>query len=235
MSHDYLSHRLVILDADGTVVDAFHAMELAFAQHDMDIGDLERFQKRRKLFKYLGGLREFPKNLRKQFGKQNRKLLLESLTEIYRAEARLYPGFADLVNRLIATPDIRVGIVSRNITHEPEETFRQLFQRQGVDLAGLDFLHCLPLREEKQASFKRLRQDWRVNPARAYACGDEFRDYAAATAAGMHPFIAAYGFEDYDRLTGAFEVPHEVISRTPAELIGRLCHALDIDPAGSVG
>ena len=47
--------RLVIFNADGTTIDAFHAIELAFLQHGMDIGDIDRFQKRRKLFKFLAG------------------------------------------------------------------------------------------------------------------------------------------------------------------------------------
>jgi len=224
----YSADKLVILDADGTLVDAFHAMEMAFALHEMDIGDLERFQKRRKLFKYLGGLREFPKNLRKQFGKQSRKRLLDSLTDIYREEARLYPGFTALLNVLIASPHIRVGIVSRNITHEPEETFRLLLARHGIDTRGLDFIRCLPLREEKRETFKAIRRELAINPACCFVCGDEFRDYAAATGAGMHPFIASYGFEDYERLSAGFNVPEEVISRTPVALIERLCHALDL-------
>ncbi len=66
------THRLVIFDADGTTIDAFHAIKLAFQHCGMDIGDLERFQRRRKLFKFLGGLKEFPKNLHNQFGKQSR-------------------------------------------------------------------------------------------------------------------------------------------------------------------
>ena len=44
------SERLVIFDLDGTTVDAFHAIESAFLRHGMDIGDIDRFQKRRKLF-----------------------------------------------------------------------------------------------------------------------------------------------------------------------------------------
>ena len=75
--------RLIIIDADGTVIDAFSAIDIAFARHGMDIGDLDRFQKRRNLFKYLGGLKEFPRNLAKHFGKQGRKGLLATLTEIY--------------------------------------------------------------------------------------------------------------------------------------------------------
>lgn len=94
--------RLVIFDADGTTVDAFHAIQLTFLRHGMDIGDLERFQKRRKLFKYLGGLREFPTNLRRQFGKQSRKRLLATLTDVYREEARLYLGIDSLLGTLLA-------------------------------------------------------------------------------------------------------------------------------------
>ena len=38
---------LVILDADGTTIDAFGAINRTFARHGMNLGDLERFQKRR--------------------------------------------------------------------------------------------------------------------------------------------------------------------------------------------
>ena len=60
--------------------------------------------------------------------------------------------------------------------------------------------------------------------------GDEYRDYTAAIMAGMHPFVVSYGFEDYDRLVGNFSIPREVISKTPRELMERVCHALDLDP-----
>jgi len=222
------SDRLVILDADGTLIDAFHAVEVAFARHEMDIGDLERFQKRRKLLKYLGGLREFPKNLRRQFGKQNRKLLIDTLTDVYRQEAQLYPGMADLLRRLIAAPNVRVGIVTRNITLEPLVTIKQLLVRHDVDLGALDFVSCLPLSEEKLARFREIRARFDINPARGYVCGDEYRDYAAAVGAGLHPLIASYGFEDHQRLRDDFDVPEELLSSTPQALVARLCHALDL-------
>lgn len=221
--------RLVILDADGTLVDAFPAIGAAFARHGMAIGDLERFQKRRKLLKYLGGLREFPRNLRRQLGKQNRARLLDTLTEVYRGEARLYPGMAALLRRLVAAPDVRVGIVTRNVTHEPAESLRQLLARHGIDAAGLDFLDCVPLKETKLQPFRSIRALFGINPARAHACGDEYRDYLAAVGAGLHPHVAAYGFEDHDRLRDDYGVPEELLARTPAELAARLCHALDLD------
>ena len=94
-SHD----RLVILDADGTTVDAFSAIDRTFARHDMDIGPLARFQKRRNVFKYLGGFKEFPRNLRKQLAGQKRSRLIATLTQVYREEARLYEGMAALMDR----------------------------------------------------------------------------------------------------------------------------------------
>jgi phosphoglycolate phosphatase len=226
--------KLVIFDADGTLVDTFQAVEVAFSRHDMDIGDLERFQKRRKLLKYLGGLREFPKNLRRQLDKQNRKQLIQTLTDVFRGEARLYPGMASLLRQLIETPDVRVGIVTRNITQEPEETLRQLLRRHDVDLDVLDFVSCISLKEEKLAQFRKIRSRFAINPARAYACGDEYRDYLAAIGAGMIPFVAAYGFEDHDRLRDGFNVPAEVIARTPQDLATRLCDVLNLDYSAGV-
>lgn len=220
--------RLVIFDADGTLVDAFPAVELSFARHRMDIGDLERFQRRRKLLKYLGGLREFPKNLRRQLDKDNRKQFKRTLTETYRSEACLFPGAAALLQRLIETPDVRVGIVSRNITIEPEATLRIVLQRHGIDPGQLDFLRCIALGDSKAVQFRALRADFDLNPARAYACGDEYRDYSAAIEAGLHPLVVSYGFEDYRRLTDDYSIPVEVVARTPDEMAARLCHALDL-------
>lgn len=224
--------QLVIFDADGTTVDAFHAIEETFLRHGMDIGDLDRFQKRRKLFKYLGGLREFPTNLKRQFGKQRRKQLLATLTEVYREEAALYPGIECLLRILLEAPGVRVGLLTRNVTVEPEETLRCLFGRHDIDLREFDYVACLPLSEEKTGEMKRVRELFAVNPARAYACGDEFGDYRAAIGAGMHPFVVAYGFEDSVRLIDKFGVPSEVISTSPADFSERLLNALGL-PAGT--
>ena len=54
-----------------------------------------------------------------------------------------------------------------------------------------------------------------------------------AVGAGMRALIASYGFEDHGRLTDDFAVPPELISRTPAELANRLCHALDLGALSS--
>lgn len=220
---------LVIFDADGTLIDSFHAVGLAFARHGMDLGDLPRFQRRRKLLKYIGGLREFPKNVRRQLTKEARKQLKATLTDIYRSEVDIFPGVALLLQKLMREPGIRVGIVSRNVTIEPEETLRIVLERHDIDCNQLDFLSCVALGEAKLAHFRAQRERFEINPLRCIVCGDEHHDYAAAIAAGMQPVIVAYGFEDFDRLVGGFNIPPEVVVRSPDELIGRLCHGLGLE------
>lgn len=224
----YSKERLVIFDADGTAIDAFSAIDQTFSYHGMDIGDLERFQKRRTLFKYLGGLKEFPINLRKQFGKQKRKQLLSTLTEVYRNEVRLFPGLAELIQTLLDAPGVRVALVTRNVTIEPELTLRTVFSRHGIDAGQFDYLARIPVSKDKIQQFKLVRERFSVNPARAYACGDEHKDYLAAVSTGLHPFIVSYGFEDHRRLTRKFNIPEEVISSTPEALCARVLHALDL-------
>ena len=230
----YTTHKkLIILDADGTTIDAYTAIEKTFNQHGMNLGDEENFQKRHNIFKYLGGIKQFPANIRKNISKQNRKLIVETLTEVYRQEAQLYPGIADFIRTLIVAPDVIVGLVTRNITNEPVETLRQLFHRHEIDIAQLDFMVHVPLGEKKTAAFRQVREQFGVNPARAGICGDENKDYVAALQNGMHPFMVSYGFENYLRLTNKFDIPPEVISRTPFELCDRVLHALDLDTSCS--
>ena len=219
---------LMILDADGTTVDAFTAINRTFLLNDMDIGDVERFQKRRNIFKYLGGLKELPKNLRKQLKGHKRSEIINTLTEVYREEAQLYAGLDDLINRLLERNGLRVGVITRNITHEPEQTLRRLFQRCGVAVGAFDFIIHLPLKENKTPYFREVRERYAINPARAYASGDERKDYLAAQETGMHPFMVSYGFESYDRLTQVIGIPPELISRDPDEFKGRVLHALQI-------
>lgn len=71
------------------------------------------------------------------------------LTEVYREEALMYPGMAELVRDLIEAHGIRVGMVRRNICHEPKTTLARLVGRHDIDLGHLYFMHYLPLREEK--------------------------------------------------------------------------------------
>jgi phosphoglycolate phosphatase len=224
----YSDDRLVILDADGTTVDAFSAIDRTFAAHGLDIGPLARFQRRRNIFKYLGGMKELPRNLGRQLTGRKRSRIVATLTEVYRTEARLYEGMADLMDRLARVPDLRLGVVTRNITQDPVATLECLYRREGFDPERLAFLVHLPLSENKCDTFRRLRARFDTNPARSYACGDEAKDYQAAIGAGMHPFMVSYGFEDVDRLTLRHDIPEEVISASPEEFGARLLHALGL-------
>jgi len=221
-------NRLIIFDADGTIIDAFSAIEETFARHNMAIGDLESFQKRHKFFKYLGGLKEFPLNIKKQLGKKSRQQVIATLTDIYREDAQFYEGFAALIKQLIADKNIKVGLVTRNISNEPQVTMAKLFARHDIDIGDLDYFAHVPIRASKADFFKAASTQFAVNPALSFACGDEHKDYASALAAGMHPFIASYGFEDYQRLTKKFEIPSALISQTPLDLCARVRHALDV-------
>jgi phosphoglycolate phosphatase len=224
----YSNDRLVILDADGTTIDAFCAIEKTFAHHGMDIGPLARFQKRRNIFKYLGGFKEMPQNLRQQIGWKKRTRLVATLTEVYREEARMFDGIEQLIHALSEAPDVRVGIVTRNITNDPLQTLQRLFERHDIEFEKLDFLVHLPLSEHKMSYFRDLRERFNINPARAYACGDEAKDYRAAVGTGMHPFMVSYGFEDFERLHVRHEIPAEVIVASPDALALRVTHALDL-------
>jgi phosphoglycolate phosphatase len=226
----YSHHKkLIILDADGTTVDAYSAIEKTFSQHGMNLGDEESFQKRHHIFKYLGGIKQFPANIRKNITKQNRQQIVDTLTDVYRQDAILYPGIADFIRTLIAAPNVVVGLVTRNITNEPLETLRQLFSRHDINIQDLDFLIHVPLEEKKTQHFRAMREQFNINPARAGVCGDENKDYVAAINTGMHPYMVSYGFENYLRLTNKFEIPEDIISRTPKELCERVLHALEIN------
>jgi phosphoglycolate phosphatase len=218
-----------VFDADGTIIDAFSAINQTFTKHGMELGDFDRFQKRHNLFKYLGGIKEFPFNLKQQIGKQSRKKLLSTLTDAYRYDAKLYPGIAGLLRVLIAASGIRVGLVTRNITNDPEFTIRALLARHDIDSEELDFVVHVPLGQQKTAALKAIRKSFDINPARSFACGDEHHDFLSAMAAGMHSFMVSYGFEDYIRLTKKFNIPADIISRNPGELCARVLHALDIE------
>ena len=221
--------RLIILDADGTTVDAFDAINRTFRLNDMDIGDIERFQNRRNIFKYLGGLKELPKNLRKPLSGHKLSKVVQTLTEVYREEAQLYAGMDELINRLLGQTGLRVGVITRNITNQPELTLKRLFERCGVHVEAFDFIIHLPLKEGKTPYFREVRERYRINPARAYASGDERKDYLAALATGMHPFMVSYGFESFTRLTEKIGIPAELIARQPDELKQRVLHALDME------
>jgi hypothetical protein len=101
-------------------------------------------------------------------------------------------------------------MVTRNVTHRTGGSpWGVLFARHDLDIKPLRLsLNYVPHCARKgQPDFKAARERLEINPARAYACGDEHKDYLAALAAGMRPFIVSYGFESHVRLTRKYRHP----------------------------
>ena len=103
-----------------------------------------------------------------------------------------------------------------------------IFDADGTTIDAFDNFACIPLGEGKTHQFRQVRERLAINPARCFACGDEYSDYAAAIGAAMYPFIVAYGAEDRLRLRVSFGVPDEFIHASPAEFTERLLHALGL-------
>lgn len=82
----------------------------------------------------------------------------------------------------------------------------------------LDILAHIPLKQGKLQHFREVRIRYRINPAKACACGDEKKDFEAALKSGFHPF----------RPLLQIGVPPEIISisRSPSEFHERLGHTL---------
>ncbi len=154
--------KLVILDADGTTIDAFEAITVTFVRNHMKLGDLYRFQKRHNLFKYIGGVKEFPRNIKKQIKKIEREKLIDTLTDVYREEAFLYSGMVDMIQKLIDHPEVIVGVVTRNITRDPVDTLKTLFNRNGIPADYLDFIVHLELRQNKTETFRAIRKKYKI-------------------------------------------------------------------------
>lgn len=205
---------LVVLDFDGFLVNSYALIRETFAAFGLDVGDEERFRNRRKFLKYLGGGKEFLTNLAR-FALPKERRIREVLTEVYRAEGVVYPEFRDVVNRLIASPRVHCGVVSRNFTLAPGPTMRCVLARSGIDEAELDFVIPIPAGTPKDETLAAMRS------SRYCECllgADEISDYRAATAAGYEVLMASYGFDHRDRLIGRGDVPVSLIYDDPASL-----------------
>ncbi|MGE0483352.1 MAG: HAD family hydrolase [Gammaproteobacteria bacterium] len=219
---------LVVLDFDGLLVNAYDLIRETFATFDLDVGDESRFRNRRKFLKYLGGGKELLGNLT-HFALPKKRSLREALTRVYLARGRVHEPFVGYVNACIRSPDVHIGVVSRNFTLNPGATIRHVLAVSGIDDGNLDFVIPLPIGAKKTnvldgmvASRYRAR----------LLAGDEIADYRAAQATGYTPLIATYGFDGDERLRVHGEVPSAVLFDSPTTLAARLwtLSALYLDP-----
>ena len=207
---------LVVLDFDGFLINSYKLLQITFEQFGLNIGDEDRFRHRRKFLKYLGGGKEFVRNL-VAYSLPKKKRIREVLTEIYQEQGKIYKEFVPLVNTMLDTPNLHVGIISRNFTRTPGKTIRKVLQNSNVDEAQLDFLIPIDVGVKKDTVLEGMKS------TRYRQClfgADEISDFKAATQTGYDTILmASYGFDKRERLLKEGEVPAEIIYDTPQKLV----------------
>ena len=210
---------LIVLDFDGFLINSYKLLQITFEHFGLDIGDEDRFKHRRKFLKYLGGGKEFLRNL-VHYSLPKKKKIRRVLTDIYQERGYIYPEFVPLLNRMIAAPDLHVGVISRNFTHNPGLTIRAVLRNSGVEEKELDFVIPVDVGVKKHAVLEAMRS------SRYLEClfgADEVGDFRAATETGYDSIImAGYGFDNRKRLEAEGQVPPETIFDTPQQLADEL-------------
>ena len=205
-----------MLDFDGFLINSYRLLQITFSEFGLDIGDEDRFRHRRKFLKYLGGGKEFMRNL-VTYSLPKKKKIRETLTEIYMSDGRIYHEFVPVINRMISKENIHAGIISRNFTHNPGKTIRRVLQNSHIDEENLDFVIPIDVGVKKRDVLEGMKS------SRYRQCifgADEVGDYKAAIETGYDSiFMASYGFDDKKRLIDEGEIPAGIIYDTPAELV----------------
>jgi len=203
----------VALDFDGFLVDSYELIRATFEQFGLDVGDSERFRNRRKFLKYVGGGKEFLRNLVRST-LPRKKQFRDALTERYLESGRVFGEFRGLVDEMIDDPRLHVGILSRNFARNPGTTIRAVLRSSGIDDSGLDFVIPIPVGANKRSVLEAMRS----SSHRASILGaDEIGDYEAAVGLGYDVVMGSYGFDKAERLIDRGGVPAEVIHATPAD------------------
>lgn len=214
---------LIVLDFDGLLINSYRLLKITFAHFGLDVGDENRFKNRRKFLKYLGGGKEFIGNL-VNLSLPSKKLIRKQLTETYCRKGKIHPEFTLLLNEMIDNPKIHIGVVSRNFTHHPGNTIRQVLRNSKVNEAALDFVIPISARAKKINILEGMKSSaYKTNIFMA----DEISDYEAATAAHYDQILmASYGFDTRDRLIKKGEIPEKVIFDSPEKLVHKLDQTL---------
>ncbi|MCP5143926.1 MAG: HAD family hydrolase [Gammaproteobacteria bacterium] len=219
-----LKTKLVVFDFDGLLIDSYDIMKATFESFGLDIGDEERFRDRRKFLKYLGGGRELLGNL-VRFSVPREQTVREGLTRQFLQNGRVYPAFTPLLNQMIVSPDIHVGVVSRNFTLNPGMTIRTVLRNSDIDDRGLDFVIPLPVGTRKDDVLAAMKSS---HYTLCLFAGDEIGDYRAGSATGYDVAMASYGFDTHRRLTSKGGVPDTCIHDTPEALVETLSQRITL-------
>jgi phosphoglycolate phosphatase-like HAD superfamily hydrolase len=209
---------LVVLDFDGFLVNSYAIIRDTMDAFGLDIGDELRFKNRRKFLKYFGGGKELLTNLVGFTLPKTRKLRAR-LTQAYIESASVHSEYVELLNEMIANPQIHCGVVSRNYALDPGPTIRTVLARSGIDEADLDFVIPLPVGVKKGEVLAGMRSS---RYSEMLLAADEIGDYTAGSAAGYDCLIGSYGFDTRERLIVKGEVPEHVIYDNPVSLAAAL-------------
>ncbi len=210
---------LVVLDFDGLLINSYELLKITFKHCGLDVGDEDRFQNRRKFLKYVGGGKELIGNL-VNLTLPKKKMIREQLTETYCSKGQIYPEFKTLVNDMIDSPDVHIGIVSRNFTHHPGKTIRQILRNSKVNEAELDFIIPISAGVKKGNVLEGMKSSAYKN---CIFAADEISDYKAAFETGYNKILmASYGFDTKQRLIKKGEIPEDIIFDSPKKLQKRL-------------
>lgn len=194
-----MANDLLLLDFDGTLADSFVVIEKTLQHFDYQIGTLENFKNRRKFLKYVGGRKEFIPNVIRKL-RQRDDNLKEVLTEIYRAEATLFPGIKDFLLRIQQRSNVAISIISRNVTLEPYITIQTVLKNSGIVLRDIDSIHTVPVGDKKARAMKYAVESYSMEPDRVLSVGDEVGDYKCARKCGIKHLACAYGYDSKRRL-----------------------------------
>jgi len=169
---------------------------------------VERFRHRRKFLKYIGGGKEFLGNLI-SYALPKQKKIRAKLTDTYMEQGEIYTQFSPLLNQLIESPEYHIGVISRNFTHNPGRTIRQVFRNSGVNEQDLDFVIPVPIGAKKHDVLEGMKSDRFVSTLFG---ADEISDYRAASETGYESIImGSYGFDNRERLINHGDVPEHMI------------------------
>jgi phosphoglycolate phosphatase len=214
-----LKETLVVLDFDGLLIDSYELLKVTFDKCGLDVGDEGRFQNRRKFLKYIGGGKELIGNLvNLSLPKKNK--IREQLTNTYCKQGKIYPEFVTLLNDMIDSPNIHVGVVSRNFTYHPGKTIRHVLKNSKVNEAAMDFIIPISAGVKKGNVLEGMKAS---SYKHCIFAADEISDYRAAHETGYNKiFMASYGFDTKDRLIKKGEIPEDIIYETPKKLQKKL-------------
>ena len=210
-----MKNTLVVFDFDGLLIDSYNLLKTTFKEFGLNIGDQDRFKNRRKFLKYIGGGKELIGNLVHISLPKNR-VVRTALTKNYQEKGKIFPVFTEIMNEMIASPKMHVGIISRNFTYHPGKTIRQVLKNSNVNESAIDFVIPVSVGVKKINILEGMKADCYE---RCIFTADEVGDFRSATDANYDTILmASYGFDTKERLMRKANVPEEIIFSSPENL-----------------